>query len=317
MATVWTTAGQPPAGRFAFWREAVCEAFLALAPEPGPRTVAGSFGGEIASVPLGDVGLARVRSQAQLVRRTRREIARSPDDGFYVFVQLQGRAVIRQGRNAAPLRVGDATVLDTGRPYELDFHGDFEQAVLRVPYPLLRPLLDVPAAQGRRIDGARGLGQVVRPAVLAMAALPERSPVLLGAAVPHLLGLIGAAAGVSVGATSPVGAAAGRVGPDAVFADIDTHLDDPGLSPTATAGRLGVSVRLVHLRCAEGGTSYGRHVLARRLERCRDLLMDPAHRHRTIAQIAVSSGFRDVSHFARVFRVRYGCSPSASRRAGG
>ncbi|MFE1598990.1 GlxA family transcriptional regulator [Methylobacterium sp. ID0610] len=41
-----------------------------------------------------------------------------------------------------------------------------------------------------------------------------------------------------------------------------------------------------------------------------------AHSSRTITEVATESGFADISHFNRIFRRAFGCSPSAMRRSG-
>jgi AraC-like DNA-binding protein len=95
---------------------------------------------------------------------------------------------------------------------------------------------------------------------------------------------------------------------------IDAHLGDPDLAPADVAGRVNVSTRYLHRLFAEQGTSFGRWVLRRRLERCRQDLADPALAHLTISQIAERWGFRDRSHFARAFRARYQLAPREWRR---
>lgn len=61
----------------------------------------------------------------------------------------------------------------------------------------------------------------------------------------------------------------------------------------------------------EGFTAY---VLRRRLARCAHLLSDPFWAHITIADIALRAGFNDLTHFERVFKQGYGCTPSEYRR---
>jgi len=54
-------------------------------------------------------------------------------------------------------------------------------------------------------------------------------------------------------------------------------------------------------------------VLAQRLMRAHALLTDPRHASEKISTIAFDAGFGDVSYFNRVFRERYGDTPSAIR----
>ncbi len=60
------------------------------------------------------------------------------------------------------------------------------------------------------------------------------------------------------------------------------------------------------------GDSPGKWLLRRRLDYARALLGQPG---RTVTEVVFESGFEDVSHFSRVFKVRFGAPPSAFRTA--
>lgn len=57
-------------------------------------------------------------------------------------------------------------------------------------------------------------------------------------------------------------------------------------------------------------TTPGKWLLAKRLEHARALL---AASEKTVSEVAFESGFENLSHFSRVFRERYGISPTATR----
>jgi AraC-like DNA-binding protein len=59
--------------------------------------------------------------------------------------------------------------------------------------------------------------------------------------------------------------------------------------------------------------TLNQYIWARRLERSRQELENPAQRGQTITQIALAWGFSNVSHFSRAFRERYECSPREVR----
>jgi AraC-like DNA-binding protein len=83
----------------------------------------------------------------------------------------------------------------------------------------------------------------------------------------------------------------------------------------AIAAELGVTPRYVHLLLEETGKSFTHHLLEKRLDRASALLRDPRWRQRRIADIALATGFSDLSYFNRTFRRRYGTSPSDVREA--
>jgi AraC-like DNA-binding protein len=74
-------------------------------------------------------------------------------------------------------------------------------------------------------------------------------------------------------------------------------------------------VRYVHHLLEPTGRTFSEHLLDRRLARAVELLRDPSHEIRRIADIAFEVGFKDLSYFNRMFRRRYGGTPTDVRHA--
>jgi len=79
------------------------------------------------------------------------------------------------------------------------------------------------------------------------------------------------------------------------------------------AARFGVSARHAQRLFERGGTTFTEFVLEQRLLLARRLLRHPHHRSRKITDIVHGTGFADVSYFNRVFRRRFGVTPSEMR----
>jgi AraC-like DNA-binding protein len=101
----------------------------------------------------------------------------------------------------------------------------------------------------------------------------------------------------------------------AALAFIDGRFSDPNLTPARAAASLGISVRYLERLLEASGKSFGRRLLERRLEAARRLLSDPSAKALRITDIALQTGFSDLSHFSRRFRERFGASPAALRQA--
>ena len=97
-------------------------------------------------------------------------------------------------------------------------------------------------------------------------------------------------------------------------ATIESRLHDPDLKPMTAAAAAGISVRYANALMAQEDTGLEAYIIARRLERCRRALDDPAQARRTISDIAFSWGFSDLSHFGRRFKAQFGCTPGDYRR---
>jgi len=307
MAT-WSTATVPRHRQFAYWREMICEAFLDLTPESPLRD---SFYGRVSQQPLERLDLARIQSQAQRVRRTEVDIARSPHSGYYANLQISGVGVTAQEDRVAVTHPGEITLIDTGKPFTFEFAGDFQQISLHIPEDVLLPHLERPVPTATRISTATGVGAAIRHALTAIdgSALTPRSAARLAV---HTCGLL-AVALEQPQPVSPTGRRHGRL-LQAALDDIEEHLGDD-LSPARTARRLGISVRLLHQVFASHEHSYTSTVRRRRLEQAHRDLADPARAGLRIIDVAADNGFADVTHFHRVFRQTYGYTPAQLRRA--
>ena len=96
---------------------------------------------------------------------------------------------------------------------------------------------------------------------------------------------------------------------------IDRHSDDPELGAATLAARFRCSERYVHRLFATTNRSVSEHINEKRIVACtRDLLGRNSGR-KTIAEIAFAAGFRDISHFNRLFKRCNGLAPRDFRRA--
>jgi AraC-like DNA-binding protein len=100
-----------------------------------------------------------------------------------------------------------------------------------------------------------------------------------------------------------------------IKSDILDNLRQPTLSIHAVAHRHGISARYIRQLFAADRASFVDFVLDRRLAAVHLMLNDVRFADRTISAIAFDVGFGDVSEFSRVFRRRYGATPSDVREA--
>ncbi|MCF3934115.1 AraC family transcriptional regulator [Acuticoccus sp. M5D2P5] len=98
-----------------------------------------------------------------------------------------------------------------------------------------------------------------------------------------------------------------------IKADVERHLTAPDLTAAGVAKRHGISPRYLRSLFASEGTSFGDFVATRRLALAHRMLSDPGKAGNSIAGIAMSAGFGDLSWFNLRFRRAYGMSPKDVR----
>jgi AraC-like DNA-binding protein len=105
----------------------------------------------------------------------------------------------------------------------------------------------------------------------------------------------------------------GRADVFALFTDateaIEGRLWDESIDAESLAVRLNVSTRTLHRAFRTQNTTISTWIRERRLERCRDDLLDPMYRHLPVSTVAAQWGLRDAAHFSRLFKARFGTSP--------
>jgi AraC-like DNA-binding protein len=94
---------------------------------------------------------------------------------------------------------------------------------------------------------------------------------------------------------------------------ISAHFQDPELSVAAVAKSQGISPSYLHRLMEASGNSFTARVNELRLQRVLTLLTEPCGGRRHISDIALEAGFSDLSHFNRLFRSRFGDTPSGVR----
>lgn len=96
---------------------------------------------------------------------------------------------------------------------------------------------------------------------------------------------------------------------------IDSQLLDPDLDAARLGAALGLSrASLYRLFRDRGGVNA--YLRERRLHNARDILARRTGRHPTVAEVAQTHGFSNVSYFSRAFRAAFGQSPGGLPRSG-
>lgn len=200
--------------------------------------------------------------------------------------------------------------------------GGIERLLAALPEPIRwhHPVLHSPYPHDRDIH-LRGRGITLipsffchgRPVVLIDTELP---PVLVYPAAGATAGRGMRASGHPLHRPWAVAAETGQQASlRGVKAFIDGNLGDPRLTPGEIAAAHHISLRQLYRLFTAENSTVAEWIRARRLERCRRELTDPAMADRTIAAVAARWGFTSDAHFSRLFRTTYGLSPGAYRWA--
>lgn len=312
MERLWSTDGVSPRDRLGYWVEAVCDAFLEMKVDSPAR---GDFAGRLAQRPLGPIDLNQVTASAQEVWRNRQFIARSRRQNFYLLHVHADRLRVRQRDREAFVGQGDLVLVDSREPYQFSFPDRVECLSVQIPPAFLDGFVpDAPDGTARTISGTAGFGAALARFLDAVRATPNPalSDTTLAEQAATLLSLaLGPAAHAAPGALT----LHQRRLLERLRVLLVQGIEDPAFDPTMLATAAGLSRRYLHRLFALAGSSVMAELAALRLNRAETLLAAPGAGGLSVSEIAWRCGFADLGQFGRVFRRRWGVSPSAWRRA--
>lgn len=289
------------------WSEAISAHFVRL----NPSAVEGvAFTGRLQQVTRGAIRLTRVSGSAQTVIRGAREMRASADGRVFLNIQLEGEGVTRVADADVRTRIGGAALVPSDLPFELRFDRPFAQLCVDMDEAWLssrlsrspRDLAAVPLHLGH------GLGRVLHAALEGLLIGDPSGDVsiyedMFASALDHALreGRLAE----PVGRPDPRAHTLRRV--------LAQEARAGSITPASIAARLNCSVRTLHSICQQQGTTFGRMLLAARLDAAAGLLATRSDRGDRVGAVAYACGFVDLSHFSRTFRQRFGCAPSEWR----
>jgi AraC-like DNA-binding protein len=312
-----TTEDVAPAERIRFWEDYSRKALVGL------TCTSYSEQGLLAkqtNIELAGLRVAEITGNAHAIERSPQTVRATPKDAVFASLLLKGEAVFLQENGCFAVTAGEVVVYDTRRPYLFGFSSPMRQILVDIPRELfdqtcLAGGLPGPMVFGRSTMREGALVAALRSQVGGIVALAQRQgqsqnhdPAAAERAVLHLLVRLAAER------------TGGGPGPDAyrsqlIVAEdyIDRHLSDPGLDAAQVAEVLGISVRHLARVFESTGRSPLRHIVERRLVAAHEEITVAGARQTTIADLAYRWGFSSQAHFARLFRARFGMTPSEAR----
>jgi AraC-like DNA-binding protein len=271
---------------------------------------------DLSFVPLGPAAVGTLASApAEFIRE--KHHLKDGTDGFILEIVGSGPIVFAQAGEEHAYEAGSAAFIDHARPKRAFGPRNASVRNVTVNAAALKTLVcDPEDLAGRPIRPGPAL-RLLDSYLQSLAALDEPPPPDLASVIgAHLLDLVAAVLGPSRQAAETVAkrsVRAARV--QAVITEIANRFNDPGFNVDGAARALGLSRRYVQELLEETGKPFTEHVQERRLGRAFALLTDRRCDHLPIIDIAYASGFGDVSHFNRMFRRRFGDTPSGVRGA--
>ena len=298
-----------------YWQAAISKVFIELDMQYEDCDDKNTIG-DIISRKLGPLQLNRTTSiMPHCAFRTEPLISRSHQDCYWLCLIRSGNTSIIQNGHKAEMSKGDLVLIDSTRPYILDIDRDFDGLWIGTPRSLLEPCrLSINQNLGHKISNEEGMASI---ASRMLEAVSNQFSILNdceGRVIANcLVDFLGTIYGNANPAKYDVPTSHRLSLLHRIEEYIDEHIYDNNLSPDIIAREQDISVRYLNRLFESAGISVTRWIWMQRLEKCRRKLDNPVEAHLSISEIAYSCGFKNISHFNRVFKNYFGCSPRTYR----
>ncbi len=310
-ASSMSTDQVPAEARAGFWGDWVNRLFCGLKSDLYGDT---DFDGRMTTVHAGDIVLTRLEANRHRVMRSSL-LARSSETAYLKIVApYVGCAGVEQQGREAWVTPDQWSIYDTTDSYAVANPVRVEHLIVMVPKArLVERGLALDPLMARRLGGSGGVARLaletMRSAYRELPGMSEAAARGVGDAITQFVHLsMLDLAGIGTAMTQREALR------ERIKQHVTEHLADPGLSVDGIAHALNCSRRHLYNAFSEEPDGVAGYILQRRLERCRRSLANRADDHRSITDIAFSSGFSNMAHFSRVFRVHLGMPPSDYRR---
>ncbi|MGW1420869.1 helix-turn-helix domain-containing protein [Bradyrhizobium manausense] len=289
------------------WQQRLRRTFCDLEIEPYRPS---KFSARLSTLDRGELKVSFLLAPGQTATRSMTGIRRAPVETFFLNIHLHGNGFVEHRDGVSQVYAGEAVLIDAMQPYRINYRDPFRAACIQFPQSWLRERCDnnLDSSIARRLPAGTGAPRVLAAAV----------ETLIESNAPGSTDDISVELFLDVLTTSLKGAECGNnsLAPGVAMREgllrrylAQTYREEC-LTPAMAAAALGWSVRNLHKICQDSGTSFGKMLLNIRLAASTQKLVSARQGHQQISELALECGFRDISHFCRAFKQRYGLSPS-------
>jgi AraC-like DNA-binding protein len=296
------------------WQEIMSDVYYSVEVK---RTLQHGLRGKIRQYDVGSLSITTFDADEQRVFRTQSRISRDPDDSYVFVTPVRKELYFSQAGRSGFVKPGGYVLVRTSEFYELSCPDGFMNWTVKIPGDEMRRRIpDVDDYCACRFANNLPMAHIARQHIRSVALTfgnvnPPNAASLAGNLVDS----------ISLVVRSETEGHAGDGDSHSqyrirrrIMDHIRDNIQDPDLTPKLIAEANGISVSYLYKLFQSSETTVGAYILSQRLQAAYERLTTADNAKFTVAEAAYAAGFRNLSHFSRVFREKYHVPPSAIRR---
>lgn len=295
------------------WREMISDVFFRVDIETSSTTE--NWSASISEVRLREISISSYATESARGIRNRHAISEDVEE-FYIFLfPLVGTMYFSQYARDGVVRPGQYVMLRSSDFYNLSCDTHFDGIFLKIPARVVEASYK---DAGRHCSSWRPgnpvMGKLVLSTLVAISDMTPQERTNFSSCIDSqllgtLVAMLRAEDGEEVESSS-----ARRSVFQRLTQTVERRYREESFSPAAAAADLRISVSYLH-RCAKANsTTFSRLLRDTRLARSFEMLHENSSRLH-VGEIAYLNGFSDHSVFSKIFKQRYGRTPSEIKRS--
>lgn len=315
LSTEFLTSSQPVKHRAEFWAAATTRFFGCLEMDVDAGE---DFNARLINYRMGELDVFRIVAPGHRVRRTRVAEETASTESYKLVLQVKGSGAIEQAGKITVLHPGEWSIYDPRLAYTITNQEPMEELVVLIPRHPLRNFklreVQCPLTGRPDLDSMQALfSNFLHSLSEQLPFLPDASANTFADTMMGLLiSTLATRQAEKGGQLSNRGVMRARV-----KQFVNNHLLNPDLSIERIAQELNCSKRYLHRIFEDESVTLDRYIWNNRLERCREALEVRQAGAGSISQIAFACGFNSNAHFCRMFKFRFGVTPSDYQASAG
>ena len=306
----WSTDALPSGVKLAQWREVVRDSFLDLDIDSSSSEI---FKSSIETIGFSELTVNIVNGAQQRVTLDRSAASDHGKHVFFVNFQIEGFGFVSQNDKSCEIPPGGWYILNGREPFELRFSEGFLSSSFILSNDNLGSMASVLENSTAVCYGrSSGIEKLFHDSAQVLTKhLTDLNYHWQARQLSDFKDMLGGCVQSRANAIDKVGPVRAKY--ERVLFYIKNNLEKHTLHPALIARECGLSLSGLHALFQLQNETVMRFVMNQRLGLAKDRLKCSSFKDKSISEIAYLSGFSDLAHFSKTFKVRYKCSPREFR----